>query len=155
MTIFDESVKTLEKLFKRDYQFAFATSFGDVPSVRFVDTYLYKGAFYIVSYKKSQKAMELEKNPNCAMCNKLYRFSGKCVNVGHPLEKQNAEVRSVLIEVFKDWYFLHNNEDDENMCYLKFVPDSGFFYGDGLGYKVNFKEKTAEKFPFDFDIKII
>ena len=38
------------------------------------------------------------------------------------------------------------------MCYVKIELDSGFFYKDGIGYKVDFQTKTAEEFPFDFDV---
>ncbi len=72
--------------------------------------------------------------------------------LGHPLKDENKIIRSKLIEVFSPWYFEHNDETDENMCYVKIEPDSGFFYKDGTGYKVDFNSKTAEEFPFEFDI---
>ena len=133
MNTFEKALKTLEELFSRDYQFALATSKDNIPSVRFVDT------FYC----------------NVSLCNKLYRFNGKAYNIGHPVKEENKEIRSKLIKVFEPWYFEHNNEDDENMCYIKVELDNGFFYKDGTGYKVNFASKKAEEFPFDFDIVMI
>lgn len=53
---------------------------------------------------------------------------------------------------FKPWYFQHNNEEDENMCYIKIELKDGFFYKDGIGYKLNFKLKKAEQFSFNYDI---
>lgn len=32
-----------------------------------------------------------------------------------------------LISAFKPWYFKHNNENDENMCYIKIELTNGFF----------------------------
>ena len=49
----------------------------------------------------------------------------------------------------------HNAENDENMCYIKIELTSGFFYKDGIGYKVDFISKKAEAFPFDFNPVII
>lgn len=62
MTIYEKSLNVLEELFAKDYQFALATSNDNVPTVRFVDTFYDNGAFYIVSYAKSQKVKDIEKN---------------------------------------------------------------------------------------------
>lgn len=149
MNIFEKSLKVLEELFSRDYQFALATVGQDTPSIRVVDTFFDSGVFYIVTYASTQKVMELEKNPKVALCNEFYRFNGYAYNIGHPLKKENAEIREKLIEVFKPWYFEHNNEQDENMCYVKVELSNGFFHKDGIGYKVDFNSKTAEEFPFE------
>jgi Uncharacterized stress protein (general stress protein 26) len=155
MTTYEKSLKVLKELFAKDYQFALATSKDNIPSVRFIDTFYDNGAFYIVSYAKSQKVKEIEDNPEISMCNKLYRFSGKAYNIGHPLLEVNQEIREKLIKVFEPWYFAHNNESDENMCYVKIELKQGFFYKDGHGYKVDFENEQAEEFPFTFDIVMI
>ncbi|KNY25312.1 pyridoxamine 5'-phosphate oxidase [Pseudobacteroides cellulosolvens] len=152
MSTYEKSLEILSELFSKDYQFALATSNENVPSVRFIDTYYEDCAFYIVTYEKSQKVIEMHGNKKVALCNKLYRFSGTAYILGHPLKDENKNIRSKLIEVFSSWYFKHNNENDENMCYIKIQLDSGFFYKDGIGYKVDFHAKTAEEFPFEFDV---
>lgn len=155
MTIYEKSLNALTELFAKDYQFALATSDDNVPSVRFVDTFYDNGAFYIVSYAKSKKVKEIEKNSRISMCNKLYRFTGIAHNVGHPLLQGNHEIREKLIKAFEPWYFAHNDENDENMCYIKIKLKQGFFYMDGTGYKVDFENKEAEEFPFTFNIVTI
>lgn len=65
------------------------------------------------------------------------------------MKKENATIREKLIEVFKTWYFEHNNEQHENMCYVKVELSNGFFHRDGIGYKVDFTRKTAEEIPFE------
>lgn len=152
MNTFEKSVSVLQELFGKDYLFCLATCSNNVPSVRFIDTFYDDGAFYIVTYAKSQKVIELEQNPDVALTNELYRFTGKAYNLGHPLKESNKEMRDKLIKVFEPWYFAHNNEDDENMCYVKVVPETGFFYKDGTGYKVDFAKKEADEFPFSSDI---
>ncbi|WP_160689199.1 pyridoxamine 5'-phosphate oxidase family protein [Clostridium sp. C2-6-12] len=155
MNTYEKSLNVLKELFARDYQFALATSKDNVPSVRFIDTFYDDGAFYIVSYAKSQKVQEIEENSEISLCNKLYRFSGKAYNIGHPLLEENQGIREKLIKVFEPWYFAHNNESDENMCFVKIELKQGFFYKDGTGYKVDFENKTAEEFSFAFDIVMI
>lgn len=80
-------------------------------------------------------------------------FEGIAVDIGHPLREENQKIREKLTEAFHDWYFVHNNEDDENMCYLKIEPKAGFFHQDGVGYRVDFLQKTAESFPFESSIR--
>lgn len=152
MSVFEKSMNVMEALFARDYQFALATTKDDIPSVRVIDTYYDDGCFYIVTYVESKKVKELEINNHVALCNNLYSFSGVAQNVGHPLKSENSEIREKLIKAFEPWYFKHNNENDEKMCYIKIELTDGFFYKDGKGYKVDFIAKKAEEFPFEFDI---
>lgn len=155
MNTYEKSLNVLKELFAKDYQFALATSSDNIPSVRFVDTFYDDGAFYIVTYAKSQKVQEIEKNSEVSMCNNLYRFSGTAYNIGHPLCEKNHGIREELIKVFDPWYFAHNDENDENMCYIKIELKQGFFYKDGTGYKVDFTDKKAEEFPFVSDIVMV
>ncbi|MGL1891627.1 MAG: pyridoxamine 5'-phosphate oxidase family protein [Spirochaetaceae bacterium] len=149
MSEYEKCLEVMIQLFKKDFMFSFATAKDNIPSVRIVDTYYYDGAFWIVTYSKSNKVKELESNANAALCKNLYTFKGKAFNVGHPLEEKNSEIREKLIKVYESWYFLHNNEKDKNMCYVKFVPETGFFYKNGTGYKANFINKEVECFPFE------
>ena len=92
---------------------------------------------------------------NIALCNNFHTFKGKACNAGHPLKEENKAIREKLIRVFEPWYFAHNDENDEHMCYVKIVPESGVFHKDGTGYRVDFIGKTAEEFPFAPTIKMI
>ncbi len=152
MSMYEQSLEIMKELFSKDFTFSFATAKDNIPSVRVVDTYYDNEAFWIVTYSKSNKVIEIESNPNAALCSDLYSFKGKAFNVGHPLNENNKEIREKLIKAFQPWYFKANNEDDENMCYLKFVPEEGFFYKNGTGYKPNFINKEVKKFPFETHI---
>ena len=152
MNAFEKAMSVMNELFAKDYTFALATVKDSIPSVRFVDTYFDNDSFYIVTYAKTQKVKELEINRHVSLCNKLYRFDGIAYNIGHPLEPQNNEIREKLIKVFEPWYFEHNNENDQDMCFVKVDLKQGFFYKDGIGYKVDFVNKQAEESPFEFDI---
>lgn len=155
MNDFKKSLEVLNHLFGQDSQFSLATAKGDVPSVRVVDVYYENEKFYVVTYKNTRKVREIEMNPNVHICRELYRFSGTAVNLGHPLKKENAKIREQLVSVFEKWYFDHNDEHDENMCYLEITPKEGFFFKDGVGYSVDFVLKKAEHFPFDFNPEIV
>jgi hypothetical protein len=152
MDAYENALRTMDALLAKDCQFALATAEDGVPSLRYVDTFFDGGCFYVVTYAKSRKVREIEKNPSVALCDRrLFSFSGKAYNIGHPLKPENLAVREKIAEAFKIWYFRHNDEADEAMCYLRIEPENGFFHADGTGYKMNFTGKTAETFPFTFN----
>jgi general stress protein 26 len=152
MTDYENSIRVMIDLFGRDYQFALSTDKNNIPSSRYVDTYFDGESFYVVTYGLSKKAAEIADNPNVSLCcSRMHAFSGKAYNIGHPLIPENAGIRSALTKAFEPWYFKHNNEADENMCYIRIDPTAGFFHKDGTGYKIDFTEKTVKTFPFTFD----
>lgn len=148
MSTYEKSLTVLTELFAHDCQFSLATSQDNVPSLRVVDTYYQDGAFWIVTYGMSRKVQEIVGNPHVALCSGLYSFAGLAYHAGHPLKEENKAIRETLIREFAPWYFAHNNEQDENMCYVRVDLTAGFFYKDGTGYRVDFVNCTADEFPF-------
>ncbi len=152
MNDFEDAIHMMQKQFSRDYQFALATSDNNIPSLRYIDTYFDGECFYAVTYSTSQKMKDIMNNPNVALCTrKMHSFRGKAYNMGHPLLTENAEIRKILVAVFSPWYFQHNDEKDDTMCYLRIEPMSGFFHYNGIGYNIDFEKETAEHFPFSFN----
>ena len=152
MDAYQHCLKAMEELFAKDCTFSLATARDNIPTVRVVDAFFDDGAFYVVTWNESGKAREIRENANVSLCSGLYRFSGAAVNIGHPLRPENAAIRAKLIEAFTPWYFRHNDEGSEGMCYLKITPAQGFVYKDGTGWEVNFAARTAREFPFLSDI---
>ncbi len=156
MTDYENAISVMKELFGRDYQFALSTARNTIPSSRYVDTYFDGESFYIVTHKLSRKAAEIADNPNVSLCcQRMHAFSGQAYLIGHPLDPENAAIRSALIKAFEAWYFKHNNEADGNMCYIKINPTAGFCQKDGVGYKINFTERTVQAFPFTFNMVLI
>lgn len=155
MTTYEKSLTVLTELFARDCTFSLATAKDNVPSLRVVDTYYQDGAFWIVTYGMSHKVQDILSNPHVALCNGFYSFTGLAHHAGHPLKEQNKAIRETLIREFAPWYFAHNNEQDENMCYVRVDLTAGFFCKDGTGYKVDFVNRTADEFPFARDTESV
>ncbi|MDO4568435.1 MAG: pyridoxamine 5'-phosphate oxidase family protein [Clostridia bacterium] len=153
MNEFERVRLIMDRVFSCDMIFAFATCVNDIPSVRCVDACYYEGRFYIVTYASTNKVRQITENPRAAMTNKqMHSFSGLARNIGHPLKPQNSEIRNALIPVFADWYFQHNDEGDDDMCYIEFEPQTGFVHDGGMGYRVDFENRTAVGFPFESQI---
>ena len=65
-----------------------------------------------------------------------------------------ATAREALAGAFEPWHFACNDEGDSNLCYLRIVPESGFFHKDGTGYRVDFINGTAAEFPFTAQVEM-
>lgn len=90
-----------------------------MPSVRNVNAYYEDGTFFIVTYGKSNKMLEIEMNQEVAFSVDRRNIfgSGVAENLGWVLDPKNVELRSKLRRVFAKWYDEANNELDENFCY--------------------------------------
>jgi len=129
MNDYEEGFKLLEEKFGggKDNVIALATlacePAGDGkprPVVRGVDAYYEAGVFYVSSYGKSNKMLQIEKNPevSIASCNEMFTASGLGENLGWVLDPKNALIRTKLRTAFAAWYDSANNEQDENCCIL-------------------------------------
>ena len=59
---------------------------------------------------------------------------------------ENAQIRSELIKIFEPWYFKHNNEADENMCYIRIDPTAGFSIKTAQAIRSTSPKKQSEHF---------
>lgn len=90
-----------------------------MPAVRNINAYYEAGVFYSVTYSKSNKMLEIDKNPEVAFSVDQKNISGSGVaeNLGWVLDPKNAEIRTKLRAVFAKWYDEANDESDENFCF--------------------------------------
>jgi len=90
------------------------------PIVRDVDAFYEDGVFYVMTYAKSSKMQQIEKNNEVAIAVNFEWFtaSGIGENLGWVMKPENAEMRVKLRKAFEKWYDFANNENDENCCIL-------------------------------------
>lgn len=129
MTNFEEGIKLMEEKFGngKDNLISIATIAREPgingtprPVVRGVDAYYEDFTFYVVTYGKSNKMLQIKQNPevSVAFCSEMFTANGIGENLGWVLNPKNAEIRAKLRTAFSDWYDMANNEDDENCCIL-------------------------------------
>lgn len=118
------------------------------PRVRDVDAMYEDGVFYIVTYAKSNKIVQIEANPEVSISVNFEDFfsSGVAKNLGWVLDPKNAELRNKLRTTFSEWYDFANNESDKNCCFLAIYLKSGTLRIDhGVEfYHFDFENKTAK-----------
>jgi len=129
MSNFEEGFKLLEEKFGngKDNVIALATIACEPdangisrPVVRGVDAYYEDGVFYVSTHGRSNKMMQIAKNPvvSVASCSEMFSAIGIGENLGWVLDPKNADIRNKLRTAFSLWYDKANNEQDKNCCIL-------------------------------------
>lgn len=90
------------------------------PIVRAVDAVYEDGVFYVTTNSKSNKMLQIDKNPEVSIAStaEMFTASGIGKSLGWIMKPENAELRTKLRTAFAPWYDSANNEKDENCCIL-------------------------------------
>lgn len=111
MTEYEEGLRLMEEKFGggRDNTISLATiareksADGNIrPVVRTVDAYYENGTFYIVTNRKSNKMLQIAKNPevSVAACLEMFTANGIGKNLGWVLDPRNSEIRKNCVPHF-------------------------------------------------------
>lgn len=116
------------------------------PIVRDVDAYYENGTFYVTTYAKSNKMLQIAENPevSISVCSEWFTACGIGENLGWVLDPKNAEIRTKLRTAFAKWYDAANNEKDENCVILAIHLTTGTLNVNNWGklYHLDFVNKT-------------
>lgn len=158
MNRYNEGLKLIEESCGngKDNIIALATIANDVsadgnpyPYVREVDAYYEDGVFYITTWGKSNKIMQIANNKEVAfvVCKEGISGSGIGENLGWVLSPKNAELRLKLRKAFSNWYDHANNENDENCVILAVHVTRGSIFRDegAIQYNLDFVNKKEIK----------
>lgn len=131
--------KILNERFGKDSLIALATCVDNMPYVRTVNTFYYKGAFYILTYALPNKMKQLVKNPIAAISGEWFTAHGKAENLGWFCKTENTEIAEKMRSTFSSWIDNgHNNFDDKNTCILKIGLINGVLFSNGNCYEIDF-----------------
>lgn len=134
--VFNEGYKKMDEIFGngKDNLIAIATITREPaengaprPSVRTVDAFYEDGTFYVSTYGKSNKMLQIEKNSEVSIagCTEMFTGNGTGENLGWVLDPKNATIREKMRKAFSAWYDMANNEQDQNCCILAIHINKG------------------------------
>jgi len=134
-----ETEAILMERFGRDSIVALATSVDHIPSVRNVDAFYEKGAFYVLTHALSGKMKQIAQNPAVALAGEWFTAHGKAVNLGYFGKAENARIAEKMRNVFSTWIDNgHNDFADENTCILCIELTNAVLFSDGKRYEIDF-----------------
>lgn len=115
------------------------------PYVREVDAYYEDGVFYVITWGKSNKMLQVAKNREVAfvVCQEGISGYGVGENLGWVLDPKNAKIRVKLRKAFSKWYDHANNEQNENCVILAINIRRGTIFRDEgtVRYNLDFVNK--------------
>ncbi len=130
-----EAQKIMTERFGKDTIIALATTENGIPYVRNVNAYYEHGAFYIITYARSNKIRQIEANPTAAIAGDWFTAHGTGVNLGSFRKEENQEIAEKLKGVFAEWINNgHTNLDDENTIILRVELTDGLLLSHGTRY---------------------
>ena len=134
-----EAEQIMLERFGKDSLIALATTENGKPFVRNVDSFYEDGAFYVLTYGKSNKMRQIAENPNVAIAGDWFTANGKGINLGYFGKKENEWIANKMQVVFAEWINNgHNNFEDENTCILKIELTDGLLLSHGTRYEIDF-----------------
>ena len=132
-----EAEKIMIERFGKDTIIALATVENGVPYVRNVNAYYEDGAFYIITYARSNKMKHIKNNPIVAIAGDWFTAHGKGINLGYFGKKENEMIAEKLKNAFAEWINNgHNNFDDENTIILCVELTDGLLLSHGTRYEI-------------------
>lgn len=135
----ETTAKIMKERFGKDNVIALATVGEGEPYVRYVNAYYEEGAFYIITYRLSNKIQQIEKNGAISIAGDWFTAKGRGVSLGYFGKQENAEPARKLREVFAEWIDNgHNNFEDENTIILKVELTEGVLFSQGKRYHIDF-----------------
>ena len=131
----------MKERFGKDSIIALATVGDGMPYVRYVNAYYEDGAFYIITYGRSNKMKQITQNPVVSIAGDWFTAQGIGVNLGYFGKAENADMAAKLRSAFAEWIDNgHNNFADENTCILKVELTEGVLFHHGKRYHIDFTE---------------
>lgn len=136
----EETNTIMTERFGGDNIIALATTNEGGPYVRNVNAYYENGAFYVITYARSNKIKHIEKNPTVAIAGDWFTAHGKGINLGFFGKKENHQIAEKLRSAFKEWIDNgHNNFQDENTIILCIKLTDGLLLSHGKRYDIEFE----------------
>jgi len=130
----------LKERFGKDSPIALATEENGIPYVRNVNSYYEGGAFYVITYKLSNKMRQIEKNPTVAIAGEWFTAHGEAVDLGYVGKPENVEIVEKLRSVFSAWINNgHVDFSDANTCILCVRLTDGILFSQGTRFDIDFR----------------
>lgn len=130
-----EAKTIMTERFGKDTVIALATTENGIPYVRNVNAYYEDGAFYIITYARSNKIRQIEANPTAAIAGDWFTGHGTGVTLGAFHKEENQAIAEKLKKAFAEWINNgHTNLNDENTIILRVDLTDGLLLSHGTRY---------------------
>lgn len=131
----------MNERFGKDSMIALATADNNTPYVRNVNALYHDRAFYIITYRTSNKMRQIDKNPTVAVAGEWFTGTGTGEDLGYFGSSENAKIAQMLRTAFAEWINNgHNDFSDENTRILRIKLKDGILMSHGKRFEIDFTE---------------
>ena len=131
----------MNERFGKDSMIALATADNNTPYVRNVNALYHDRAFYIITYRTSNKMRQIDKNPTVAVAGEWFTGTGTGEDLGYFGSSENAKIAQMLRTAFAEWINNgHNDFSDENTRILRIKLKDGIPMSHGKRFEIDFTE---------------
>lgn len=103
--------------------------------MRNVNAYYEDGAFYIITYARSNKIRQITANPTVAIAGDWFTAHGRGISLGAFSQAENQPIAEKLKIAFAEWIDNgHTDLDDENTIILRVELTDGLLLSHGTRY---------------------
>ena len=123
-----------------------ATSSNDYPLASTMTCIVFDDAIWMQTDKKFPKYNQIKANSQVALCKGPVQVEGKAVLCGHPLDKENEKIASLLKKHHPESYEMYAKVDTEVV--IKVIPEKAIDWlyekGDNRIYHLDFINEKVD-----------
>ena len=143
--IYARALQVMEENFNHVVEMSVASAANDEVAARDLNAYYHAGKFYVLGKRGNTLLEHIAKCPHVGLCHGSHNMQGTAVNLGHPLDPQNAALRKILKKEFALNYSDYVTETNPDMCIVEITLTKAETYTRYHRYEINFVAQIAER----------
>lgn len=124
----DRALEVIEENFTGCTLCALAVCGEDGPDVRSARIFYKDKKAYFITHDGSEFLKIIERNDKIVVCFQASRLYGRAKAIGHPLDKDNLKLRTLIKRDFSDVYRSFVNENDNSVCIVEITVEKAVVY---------------------------
>lgn len=142
---FERAKEVMSENFGHIVEMCVASCVDNNVAVRDLNTYYHDGKFYILSKNGNSLVRDIAVNPRVGLCHGSHNIYGTAKSLGHPLERNNSELRKMLKKQFSLNYDEYVTEHNPEMRIVEVTVTQAETYTRYHRYEIDFVEEKATR----------
>ena len=143
--VYTRALKVMEDNFNHMVEMSLASCANDEVAVRFVQVYYHDGKMYVLSKTTNTFMRHIAVCANVGLCRGIHNMQGVAKSLGHPCEKQNADLRKELKKQFSLNYTDYVTESNPDMRIVEITLTKAETFTRYHRYAIDFVAQEAER----------
>ena len=143
--VYTRGLEVMEENFGHVVEMSLGSAADGEVAVRDVNAYYVGGKMYVLSKTTNTLMRHISKCPNVGLCHGSHNMQGVARSLGHPLDKNNADLRKQLKKQFSLNYDEYVTESNPDMRIVEITVTKAETFTRYHRYNIDFENKCAER----------